>query len=391
MDTKPDAKAGNSEGLLRTVSAVIGPDSGGSVALIPVPELVKLIVSYAQRLSDFIHVKTVTKEMSWQVVSMWYIPSPVAGGGSAVDKEDNKHKAAAAAAAGAGGGTLIVADRVSDQFYSLSLATCEERAFCGSGFFGRKDGTSTTACFESVYCIVADPLRPRSWFVSDSSTIRRFDEATDTVTTLIGGIENGANQFEHVSSFVVSKSGLEIWAVDQHNSALKRVTIDRHSGRAWISISHSVQTGPNKIVWDRTPTAKSESGLWCACDDGVTYFSTEPPPFTSTTGQHEMVHHLTEETNGADDLVCTDTGLLVIFIVEDIMLYDPRTKQSEILLQRDESDDDDSRANDLVLMPTVPVLVDGGRRLYFASERSIRFIDLPPVCYPIVTCCDRDK
>ncbi len=162
-------------------------------------------------------------------------------------------------------------------------------AVCGSGERKASNavGTSKTAVFSSLYCIIPDPVRPRCYYVSDERTIRHWDEMSDTVTLVAGdanregrmdgvGISAG---FYSILYIAIDSAGRTIWASDHSNHSIRCVdTLSQHVTTFPVSSISGGIKFPQQLVWDRTPGVKPDSALFVTASAKLIRIEIEASP-----------------------------------------------------------------------------------------------------------------
>ncbi len=249
-----------------------------------------------------------------------------------------------------------------------------------------------------------DPIRPRCWYLCETQTIQHFDESSDTVR-LIAGTQSSAREswdgigaaarFNKIGSVIASGNGKWLWCAD-HWNLLRRVSTTNGvvSTEAQIGLIQS-------LVWDlRSSTGAGSSG---GGDDQTTtgnrysafYFVGwqtvkngrqigrydidlgEPTLFDTLPGAHLPTH-----------LVSTSAGQLLFYCAnaQSIYCFDPASSAVELIPGT-------FRATSNASIDSVAqlIIIESTRTLVVSSSLSIMTYTLPPNCFPLPRCCERDN
>ncbi len=311
---------------------------------LPIPQLLSIIAAYAQ---PFVSTVRTVCRLDAKPNRLWDVS--VSDGG-------------AGAAAGAGANELLFADGC-DRLVRISLPVSSGTA---AALNVPVSGRFTTLPVAAV----RDPLYEAGYFVGDQSSISYLEVKSPltllttpppraAMTDWIMGNDNGrdgigtAVRFDDVTDFIISSNGREIWVLD----AWQLRTIDVEERSLWTVGFGFVE----RMVWDRSPTAKPEAAIWLA-GRGLFLHEIETGKCTEFLG----------ETTGIDDIACTTIGLLLLNLSDGLNVYNPTNNQKQPV-----------SAGKI----TSPVLIEPDRCVYFIwNDTSLMRLDLPPTCFPLPVC-----
>ncbi len=243
------------------------------------------------------------------------------------------------------------------------------------------NGDSKTVPFHQCVAICRDPNPNRvgGWYVADKISIRYFDEATDRVTLIAGGLKHpppfnpdGIGTDAHISdatSLIVSADGSTLWFTE-FNSAVRQIDI---ATQQVTTVTVWGEVGCRGLIWDRNPRAlRSESGLYLLALNGLRHQINRYDVGTRSLMRFSMPDH----TPSA--LVSTATGHLIFRdeASNSLVVFDPTTLEMETIGLAD------ADAPHLCLLEMRRMIVAAGAKLFTYT--------LPPKYFPPLKCCDRD-
>ncbi len=141
--------------------------------------------------------------------------------------------------------------------------------FCASA----SQGGRTTEAFCRVNAVCRDPLNPNGYFLADDTSIRYFDEATNSVRLVAGADEQGTAdgigsdaRFSEIGSLLVTSDGRTLWCGD---SAVREVSV----ATGQVTTHKCSASEVFRLCWDRASTVAPDSAFYCTTVQEGIWFS----------------------------------------------------------------------------------------------------------------------
>ncbi len=231
---------------------------------------------------------------------------------------------------------------------------------------------------------------PEEWFIASRDRIRSFNDQTGTFTLIAGcdgarpeskdGIGSDA-RFNNISTLIISSDGGTIWCGDPD---LRRIDVATGA----VTTPSSLTNGfADSLCWDRSPSVKPDTAFYFATTDimpeatRIGRFDTTAPSLGGAVGQ---VNHMRVPQRAAiHQLLCTLSGCLIFTGLDAetwnvyVFTFDPLTARLD-------------RLDIVTIHDSQQLLLNDINRLLVAIDSNLTTHTLPPQCFPLPKCCDRD-
>ncbi len=291
--------------------------------------------------------------------------------------------------------------------------------FIGGDEIGFIHGSGKSSRWRGPFAICADPIQSRRWYIADRTSVRCYNEMSDSVTLITGSAQWGSADggptvgaptdgtgrvsdrfapkaacFDCLQSLIITSDGRTLWGADRNNQRLRQITIATGQVESISTVGRGAGWfQPQVLVWDRRPSVPVDSALF-AMD------SSRLMRFVIATERMQPLETFEHIIAGA---VSLPSGVLIVssLTTANIYLFDPSKTGPDAFqaLTGQESNRafepscDGVGPNARFSFPS-DLILDSERRCVWVSDRSaksIRKLTLDHTHFPLAVCCDRDR